>query len=39
MKIAFAIGKCNKKTRSVLLLKYLRAPIIGPFALKALVTR
>ncbi len=39
MKIAFAVGKCNKKTRSVLLLKYQRAPIAGPFALKALVSR
>lgn len=39
MKVAFAVGRCDKKTRSVLLLKYLRAPIAGPFTLKAVVTR
>lgn len=39
MKSAFAVGRCDKKTRRVVLLKVLRAPIAGPFTLKALVTR
>jgi hypothetical protein len=39
VRVGFAIGKCGKKTRNVVLLKVLRAPIQGPFTLKAVVTR
>ena len=39
MKRAFAVGRCNRRTRSVLILKYLRSPIAGPFSLHAMVAR
>jgi hypothetical protein len=39
MKTGFAVGRCDRKTRHIVLLKVLRAPISGPFTLKALVTR
>jgi hypothetical protein len=39
MKRAFAVGRCDRRTRQVLILKYLKSPIIGPFALHAVVTR
>lgn len=39
MKTAFAVGRCDRKTRHVVLLKILRAPIEGPFTLKAMVTK
>ena len=39
MKCAFAVGKCDRGTRRVVILKYLRAPIPGPFALHAVVVK
>jgi hypothetical protein len=39
MKTAFAVGKCDRKTRSLVLLKVQSAPIVGPFTLKVVVTK
>jgi hypothetical protein len=39
MKKAFAVGRCHRRTRRVLILKYLKSPIAGPFALHAVVAR
>jgi hypothetical protein len=39
MKRAFAVGRCHRRTRRVVILKYLRAPIPGPFALHAIVNK
>lgn len=39
MKTAFAVGRCDSKTRHIVILKIQRAPIAGPFTLKAVVTR
>lgn len=39
MKTAFAVGHCDRKTRSVVLMKVQRAPIKGPWTLKAMVTK
>jgi hypothetical protein len=39
MKTAFVIGRSDRKTRSLVLLKVLRSPIAGPWTLKAVVTK
>jgi hypothetical protein len=39
MKKAFAVGRCDRKTRRVLILKYIKSPIAGPFSLHAMVSR
>jgi hypothetical protein len=39
MKRAFVVGRCHRRMRRMLILEYLRSPIIGPFALHAVVTR
>ena len=39
MKVAFAIGRCDRKSRSLVLLKIQRAPIQGPWTLRAVVTK
>jgi hypothetical protein len=39
MKKAFVVGKCDSKTRQVLILKYMKSPIAGPFSLRAVVVR
>jgi hypothetical protein len=36
MKVAFAVGKSDRKTRQMLILSSVRAPIAGPFILKAI---
>jgi hypothetical protein len=37
MKKTFVIGRCDKKTRRVLYLEFVKAPIIGPFTLTGFV--
>ena len=39
MKTAFAVGKKDRKTRQLVFLKLQRAPIAGPFVLKAVVSK
>ena len=39
MKKPFAVGKCDRKTRQVMILKYMRSPIAGPFSLHAVVVK
>lgn len=39
MKKAFVVGTCNRKTRQLVILQYLRSPIAGPFALHAVVAK
>ncbi len=39
MKKAFVVGCCDRKTKRVVILKYLKSPIAGPFALHAVVVR
>ena len=39
MKTAFVVGRCDRKTRRVVILKYLKSPIAGPFTLHAVVSR
>ena len=39
MKTAFAIGKSDRKTRRLIFLTSQKAPIVGPFVLKAVVTK
>jgi hypothetical protein len=39
MKRAFAVGKCHRRMRRIVILEYLRAPIAGPFALHAVVSK
>jgi hypothetical protein len=39
MKKTFVIGRCDKKSRRVLYLEFVKAPIIGPFSLTAIVAK
>lgn len=39
MKKAFVVGRCDRKTRRVLILKLMKSPIAGPFALHAVVAK
>jgi hypothetical protein len=39
MKKPFVVGCCDRKTKRVLILKYLKSPIAGPFTLHAVVSR
>jgi hypothetical protein len=39
MKKTFVIGRCDKKSRRVLYLEFVKSPIIGPFSLTAIVAR
>jgi len=39
MKTGFAVGRCDRKTRQVVLLKVQVSPIPGPFTLKAVVSK
>lgn len=39
MKKAFAVGHYDRRTRQVMILKYLLSPIRGPFSLHAVVSK
>jgi hypothetical protein len=39
VKKPFVVGRCDRKTRRVLILKYTKAPIAGPFSLHAVVAK
>jgi hypothetical protein len=39
MKHAFVVGKCYRRVRRVVILKYLKSPIAGPFTLHAVVVK
>ena len=39
MKTAFAFGKKDRKTKKLVFLKHQKAPIAGPFVLKAVVSK
>ena len=39
MKTAFAVGRSDRKTRRLVFLTSQKAPIAGPFDLKAVVTK
>ena len=39
MKKAFAVGRCDRRTRQVMILKYMVSPIAGPFSLHAVVVK
>ena len=36
MKVVFAVGTSDRKTRQMLILSSVRAPIVGPFTLKGI---
>ena len=39
MKKAFVVGRCDRKSRRVMILEFVKAPIKGPFELAAVVAK
>lgn len=39
MKTGFVVGRCDRKSRRLIIVKTIKAPIVGPFSLKAVVAR
>ena len=39
MKKGFVVGRCDRKSRRLVILKYIKSPIAGPFSLKAVVAK
>jgi hypothetical protein len=39
MKTAFVIGRCDRRSSRMVILEYVKAPIAGPFSLKAIVVK
>jgi hypothetical protein len=39
MKKGFVVGRCDRKSRRMVILKYIKSPIAGPFSLKAVVAK
>ncbi|HEX6007301.1 MAG TPA: hypothetical protein VFY80_05030 [Burkholderiales bacterium] len=39
MKKGFVVGRCDRKSRQMVILKYIKSPIAGPFSLKAVVAK
>jgi hypothetical protein len=39
MKTTFVVGKSDRRTRLLVILEYVKAPIAGPFSLKAIVVK
>ena len=39
MKKGFVVGRCDRKSHQMVILKYIKSPIAGPFSLKAVVAK